>query len=122
MDFVEEPRVEGAAGSEAGMHGRVATYSYTGDALDISRKAEEGILPIFQSQPGFKAYAIFATDEKVISFSAWETAEAAEAANASVATWVADNLADQIELHKAHIGEIFVSTALGVSTKDRVTA
>jgi hypothetical protein len=104
------------------MHGRVATYTYTGDALTIARKAEEGILPVFRTQPGFKAYSVFATDEKIISFSAWETAEAAEAANTKVADWVAENLSDEVELQKVQIGEIYFSTALGISTKDRVTA
>lgn len=104
------------------MHGRVATYTYTGDAIDIARKAEDGLLPIFQSQPGFKAYLVIATDEKIISFSGWETAEAAEAANTAAADWVAENLADQIELHKTHIGDVLISTALGVSTKAGVTA
>lgn len=104
------------------MHGRVATYTYTGDALSIARKAEEGILPIFKSTPGFKAYSVVATDEKIISFSAWETAEAAEAANPMVAEWVSQNIGDEIELQKTQIGEIFIATALSISTKDRVTA
>jgi heme-degrading monooxygenase HmoA len=104
------------------MHGRIATYTYTGDAHDIARKAEEGILPVFETQPGFKTYSIVATDEKIISISAWETAEAAEAANAQVADWVAQNLADEVELQKTQIGEIIVSTTLGISTKARVTA
>jgi hypothetical protein len=104
------------------MHGRVATYTYTGDALKIARKAEDGILAIFRTQPGFKAYSVLATDEKIISFSAWESAEAAEAANPIVAEWVAENLSDEIELQKTQIGEIYFSTALGISTKDRVTA
>jgi heme-degrading monooxygenase HmoA len=104
------------------MHGRVAIYTYTGDALELGRKAEEGLLPIFESQPGFKAYTVFATDEKIISFSAWETAEAAEAANRAAADWVAENMADQIELHKSHIGDVLIATELGVSTKAGVTA
>jgi hypothetical protein len=104
------------------MHGRVATYTFTGDAVDIARQAEDGMLPIFRSKPGFKAYSIFATGEKIISFSAWETAEAAEAANMAAAEWVAANLGDQVELQKAHVGEIVLSTELGVSAKDRVTA
>ncbi len=104
------------------MHGRVATYTYTGDAQELARKAEEEMLPIFQSQPGFKAYAIVATDEKIISFSAWDTAESAEAANAIVAQWVQESIGDQVELKKAHVGEILVSTALGVSTKAGITA
>jgi len=104
------------------MDGRVATYTYTGDALQIARKAEEGMLPIFRAQPGFKGYSLFATGDKVISISAWENADAAEKANAAAAEWVADNIADQLELQKTEICDILFSTPLGVSTRDRVTA
>ena len=61
------------------MHGRMARYTYTGDAHDLGRRIEEGMLPIFQSQPGFKGYTIAASDTELVSFSAWESAEAAEA-------------------------------------------
>jgi hypothetical protein len=98
------------------MHGRIARYSYTGDAQEIGRRAEEGILPIFQSQPGFKAYSVADAGGDIISFSAWDSAEAAEAANAVAADWVAENLADEIQLKESLIGEIIFSTALGVST------
>lgn len=103
------------------MHGRVATYAYTGDALDIARKAEQGMLPIFRAQPGFKAYSLFATGDRVISISSWENADAAETANAAAADWVAENLADRLELQKTEICDILFSTPLGVSTGDRVT-
>ena len=52
------------------MHGRVATYTVTGDVHDIARRAEEGMLPIFRAQPGFKAYTLFATGDTLISYSA----------------------------------------------------
>ena len=104
------------------MHGRVATYTVTGDALDVARKAEEGMLPIFRAQPGFKHYSLYTTGEHIISISAWENAEAAETANAAAADWVAENLADQLELQKTEICDILFSTPLGVSTRDRVTA
>jgi heme-degrading monooxygenase HmoA len=99
------------------MHARIAKYTYSGDAQELARKAEEGMLPIFQSQPGFKAYSLIATDEKIISFSAWDSAESADAANAAAAEWVAENMADQIELKNVTLGEVLFSTALGVSTK-----
>ena len=104
------------------MHGRIARYTYSGDALEISRTAEEGILPIFQTLSGFKAYSIFANDSALISFSAWETAEDAEEANKAVASWVAENLADKVQLIDTQIGEVLVATALGVSTKAGITA
>ena len=31
------------------MHGRYARYTYTGDAHELARQAEDGILPIFQA-------------------------------------------------------------------------
>lgn len=98
------------------MHGRMARYSYTGDAHELARKAEEGMLPIFESQPGFKAYSLIASDDEVISFSAWETSEQAEAANAAARDWIAENMQGQIELNEAKTGEILLSTTLGVST------
>jgi hypothetical protein len=104
------------------MHGRMARYTYTGDAHELARIAEEGILPIFQGISGFKAYSIAANDSTLISFSAWDSAEDAEEANKAVASWVAENLADKIQLIDTEIGEIFVATALGVSTKAGITA
>ena len=104
------------------MHARIAKYSYTGDVHEIARMAEEGILPIFQSQPGFKAYTVVDTGERIVSFSSWESAEAAEAANTAAADWVAQNLGDRIELVNSSIGEVLFSTVLGVSTKAGATA
>jgi heme-degrading monooxygenase HmoA len=108
--------VGGAAGSEACMHARVARYTYTGDAQELALRAEEGMLPIFQSQPGFKACSFIESEGEIISFSAWESAEAAKVANALDADWVAENLADRVELKGTLIGKILFNTALGVST------
>jgi hypothetical protein len=98
------------------MHARIAKYTVTGDVQELARTAEEGLLPIFQAQPGFKAYSVVDIGGKIMSFSAWESAEAAEAANAAAAEWVAENMAGAVELQATHIGEILFSTALGVST------
>lgn len=98
------------------MHARIAKYTFTGDAQQLARSAEEGMLPIFQAQPGFKGYSLIDIGGKVMSFSAWESAEAAEAASAAAAEWVAENLAGTVELQATHVGEILFSTPLGVST------
>jgi hypothetical protein len=103
------------------MHGRMARYTFTGDSHELARRAEDGLLPIFEAQPGFKAYSVIVSDGEIISFSAWETAEQAEAANAAAAGWVAENMND-IDLKEARIGEIAFSTTLGVSTKTGATA
>ncbi len=98
------------------MHARMARYTFSGDAHELGRRAEEGILPILRSQPGFKAYSVAVSDGEIISYSAWETAEQAEAANIVVADWVAENMASDMELTEARTGEILFSTTLGVTT------
>jgi heme-degrading monooxygenase HmoA len=103
------------------MHARIAKYSFSGDASEIARRAEEGMLPIFKAQPGFKAYTIVEAGDEVFSFSAWESADAADAANEAAAQWVADNLAGKVELKRSWIGEVHLSTPLGISTKAGAT-
>jgi heme-degrading monooxygenase HmoA len=97
------------------MHGRMATYRYSGDAHELAQRAEEGMLPIFRAQPGFKAYSLATAGDEIISLSVWDSAEQAEAANAAAAGWVAENMADSIELIDAKVGEVLLSTTLGVS-------
>jgi hypothetical protein len=104
------------------MHARIARYSFTGSVVDIAQKVEEGIVPILKSSPGFKAYSVVEAGDEILSFSAWETEDAAEAANAAIASWVADTIPGQVELKEKLIGEIHIATALGVSTKAGITA
>ena len=97
------------------MHGRIATYRISGDPHELARKAEEGMLPIFQAQPGFRAYNLVVSGDLLTSMSAWDTNEEAEAATPAAATWIAENIADEIELVDVRYGEILLATALGVS-------
>lgn len=98
------------------MQARMATYSFSGDADDLARRAEEGILPILQSQPGFKAYSVAIGDGEVLSLSVWESRADAEAGSEVVASWVAENLADDVDLINVRYAEIKFSTTLGIST------
>jgi len=100
----------------------MAIYTITGDAHELARSAEEGMLPILQAQTGFKSYSLVASGDELLSFSAWESEEGAEAANAAAASWIAENMADKIELKETKIGEILLGTAIGVSTKAGITA
>ena len=104
------------------MQARMATYSFSGDANDLARRAEEGILPILQSQPGFKAYSVAIGDGEVLSSSVWDTRAEAEAGSEVVASWVAENMAGEIDLINVRYGEIMFSTTLGVSTSAGATA
>ena len=104
------------------MHGRMARYTFSGDAQELAQRAEEGLLPIFEAQPGFRAYSVIESGGEIMSFSAWDSAEQAEAANAAAADWVAANMTDDIDLKETRIGEIIFSTTLGVTTKAGATA
>jgi hypothetical protein len=96
----------------------MARYTFIGDPQELARKAEDGMLPMFESEPGFKGYSITASQGEILSFSIWETAEQAEAANAISRDWVADNLEPgQIELIETRVGEVLLSTALGVAAR-----
>jgi hypothetical protein len=102
------------------MQARMATYSFSGDADDLARRAEEGILPILKSQPGFKAYSVAIGDGEILSLSVWETRADAENGSEIAASWVAENMADEIELVNVRYAEVKFSTSLGVSTASAV--
>jgi heme-degrading monooxygenase HmoA len=104
------------------MEARMATYSFSGDADDLGRRAEEGILPILKAQSGFKSYSVAIGDGEVLSISAWDTRADAEAGSEAVASWVSENMADELELIKVHYGKIMFSTTLGVSMSAGTTA
>src|ERR1700690_420829 len=103
------------------MQARIATYAFTGDAHELGRRAEAGILPILKSQPGFKSYSVAIGDGKVLSVSAWDTRADAETGSATVASWVAENMTE-ISLIEVNYGEIMFSTSLGVSMSDGAAA
>jgi hypothetical protein len=103
------------------MQARVATYSFSGDGTHIARRAEEGILPILKSQPGFESYAVAIGDGEILSLSVWDTRADAEAGSKVVASWVAENMTD-IDLISVRYAEIMFSTTLGVSTLAGATA
>ena len=102
------------------MHARIARYGYSGDVHELARQAEEGIGPLYQEQPGFQAFSVAADGEELFSFTVWESADQAENASKVAAGWVQENLGDRMELREVKVGELLISTSLGVSTKAAV--
>lgn len=96
------------------MHSRLARYGYSGDAHEIARRAEAELLPQYEQMPGFKAFSAAVTEDELFSLTTWETADQAEAANATAANWVS---ASGFELapRELHIAEVVLSTSLGVT-------
>ena len=90
-------------------HVRVAIYAMKkGSAEETADLAKQGMLPIFQAQPGFIRYGLALLDDGTIaSISVWETHDEAESANGAAAEWVAANIADRIKLKDAHVGDFF---------------
>lgn len=88
-------------------HFRIATYEVTkGTPAEIGDLAKDGMLPIFQQQPGFQAYSVIETGPKAItSLSVWASHAEAENAVSEAADWVADNIADRAKLTNNTVGD-----------------
>ena len=98
------------------MVARIATYSFDGDAQELGKRAEAGILPIVKAQAGFKSYAVAIGAGKVFSSSAWDSRADAETGSAAVASWVAENMTEISLIGDVHYAEVAFSTSLGVTT------
>jgi heme-degrading monooxygenase HmoA len=96
-------------------HARVAFYKVKAGAVDeITQKAEAGLLPIFQKQPGFVAYSVIKTGaDSLVSLSIWQTRQEAEAAVQTAATWVKENIAPLMESVQNHVGDVGFFSAKG---------
>jgi heme-degrading monooxygenase HmoA len=93
----------------------MARYTTDGDINELITRAEDGMLPLFESSPGFKAYSIAVSGNEIFSLSVWDSPEDAEAANVAASGWVAENMGDDITLVETNFGELLLSTTLGVS-------
>jgi hypothetical protein len=88
-------------------HARVAIYTLTSGTIgDVSRKAEQGMLPVFAEQPGFIRYGLIECGNQAVSISLWETEAEASAANAVAVAWVRDNIAQNVRLETAYVGDL----------------
>ena len=89
-------------------HVRIATYGINkGTFQELAETAKSGMLPKFQSQPGFVRYGLADLGDKTcMSISVWETRAQAEAAAPVAATWVGENLADRVELRANSVGDL----------------
>lgn len=98
------------------MVARIAIYGFTGDAQELGRRAEAGILPILEAQPGFQSYSVAIGEGKVFSSSAWDSRAEAESGSAAIASWVAENMTEISLAGDVHYAEVAFSTSLKVST------
>jgi heme-degrading monooxygenase HmoA len=89
-------------------HLRVANYKVTkGHFPEIANAAKDGLLNTFRQQPGFIRYGLADTGEDTcLSISVWETRAQAEAAQPVAATWINENMRDEIELRSNQVGDL----------------
>lgn len=89
-------------------HVRLATYGINkGTFQELAETAKSGMLPRFQSQPGFVRYGLADLGDKTcMSISVWDTRAQAEAAAPVAATWVGENIADRVELKNSSVGDL----------------
>jgi heme-degrading monooxygenase HmoA len=91
-------------------HVRIATYEITeGTFQDVALAAEKGMLPTFRDKPGFIQYGLADVgDKRFVSISLWKTREDAQAAVPAAATWVRDNMSDQVQLRTDYVGDLAI--------------
>lgn len=87
---------------------RIANYTFREGKLDEAvAKAEEGLLPLFQRHEGFRSYSASKVGEdRVISFSLWDTREQAEAANRIAGEWTQENLGHLADTAEVMLGDV----------------
>jgi hypothetical protein len=89
-------------------HLRIALYDMkSGTAEEALEIARNGMIPLYEQQPGFVRYDVGTLDNGgVVSFSIWETADEAQRAIELAHDWVRENLADRVSLREEHTGDM----------------
>ncbi len=86
-------------------HTRIAFYDHvSGDHEELASRAESGLGAILREEPGFVSYSIGRdADGKIVAINDWQTREQADASLSKAASWIRDNMAEQVHLISAHV-------------------
>ena len=80
------------------MYASIRRYFVEGDIQELARRAKEGLVPIFQENPGFVTYYVVdGGDGYVASISIFESHEAAHRSNEQAAAWVKESASDLLQ-------------------------
>ena len=96
-------------------HTRVAIYQFKpGTVGQALAKAQVGLLPLYQAQPGFVGYGVVVTqNDGAVSISIWQTLEQAQAAIETAASWVAANVAELLVSVQNLVGDLAFFSSSG---------
>ena len=112
------------------MVARVTTYRFKVDPHELARKAEVGLLPIFQGQPGFRSYALFADSSEVqrgprgvgapqvrqiVAITVWDSRAEAKAGIDAAWDWVNENMIEELDWTDTQFVDVLLSTSHGIS-------
>jgi hypothetical protein len=91
----------------------IRRYAAGARADEVARRVGEGLVPVLQQQPGFRAYYAFVgEDGRPVSVSIVANRDAAVVANQRAREWVAANMADLIpDPPEVSMGEMLVDAA-----------
>lgn len=92
------------------MYAAIRTYKVS-DSGEVSRRAEDGFVPLVREAEGFVAYGIVdGGDGTIASISVFEDQAGAQASTEKAADWVRENLAELVEgAPQVLSGEVTVS-------------
>jgi hypothetical protein len=93
------------------MFASIRRYRVEGSLQDLARRAKEGLVPVFQQNPGFVAYYIVdGGDGYAASVSIFESREAALGSSEQAAAWVKENASEFLpEAPQITAGEALVA-------------
>lgn len=89
---------------------RVGVYKLVGNLDDVVTKVRDLALPMYKEQPGFVTYYLSKNEDgTLLSYSVWESREAAEKASQTMSTFAEENLSGVVELQQDYNGEVVVA-------------
>jgi hypothetical protein len=109
---------------------RLTTYRFRVDPHELATKAQDGMLPLLEGQPGFRGYSLFADGSEVqrgprgmgaphmrqiIAITLWDSRADAEAGIPAAWDWVRQNMGDEVEWTDTEFMEVWLDTSLGVN-------
>ena len=75
----------------------IRRYQGVVDSAEVARRAAEEFGPTLRDQPGFQGYwTVDAGNGVLATISVFESQDAAEASTAAAATWVQENMPNQV--------------------------
>jgi transglutaminase-like putative cysteine protease len=108
----------------------MTTYRFKVDPHDLAEKAEDGLLPIFREQRGFREYSLYADRfevqrgprgmgaphiRQIIAITLWDSLADAEEGVAAAWDWVRENMSDELKWTDTEFVDVVLSTSFGIS-------